>query len=161
MRFQTTQQTLQAIFAHEQAPGSRCAVRARAWDYPVHVPARKQGGAVSRIESDLLRHLAPRGEGLRGGMSQGRVYRALTARYRAGTGFAHSINGILTISDRSLEIAKGFPVQSFMTFSFAHTMAVLTRVLTIADGSLEDCDGVESQRDVPRGSPGIRGWTVT
>ena len=161
MRFPTTQQALQTIFAHEQAPERRCAACAGLWVYPLYAPVREQSGAVSRIENDPLRHLAPRGERLRGGMSQGRAYGALTTRYRGGTRFAHSAYGVLTASDRSLEIAEGIPFQSFMRFSFARTMVILTRVSTIADGSFEDCNGVESQRDVPRGSPGIRGWTVT
>ena len=161
MRFPITRQARQTIFAHEQAPGRRYAVHAGLWVYPLCTPTRKQSGAVSRIESDPLRHLAPRGERLRGGMSQGHAYGARAARYRGGTRFAHSMYGVLTASDRSLEIAEGIPFQSFMRFSFARTMTILTRVSTIADGSFEDCNGVESQRDVPRGSPGIRGWTVT
>ncbi len=64
-------------------------------------------------------------------------------------------------SDQSPEVAKGITVRSFMRLSFAHTMAVLARASTIADGRFEDRSGVEPQRDVPRGSPGIRGWTVT
>jgi hypothetical protein len=63
--------------------------------------------------------------------------------------------------DRSLEIANRITVRSFMRFPFAGRMVVLARISTITDGSSEDRSGVGRQRDVPRGSPGIRGWTVT
>ena len=45
-------------------------------------PARKQSGVVSRIQIGPLRHLAPRGEVFRGGMSHDLASGALTTRER-------------------------------------------------------------------------------
>jgi hypothetical protein len=125
-------------------------------------PARKQSGGGSRIESDLLRHLAPRGEELRGGMSQGRASGALLP----GIGVARYLRSVRygttsMASDRSLEITKGIMVRSFVRFLFACMMAVPARASTIVNGSLEDGSGIKAQCNGPWGSARITGWIVT